>query len=335
MPSLLTKYRLQSTRRKRPIPEEWATGETISSFDSTETTGPLYPGSQTLAINIAGDLAILGGTDGVAGIYSISQKEIVHALKTGGSVNAAVWWGSKAVVATSTGAIKVFEGSTEVGNLGAHAGPATSLALHPCGDILASTGIDKSYKIYDLTKMKAVTQVYTDSGNNVKEICEIQNADGLLELLCGGFHPDGHLFGAGAQNGQIKLFNTVSSSSAADFDTEGPVQAFSFSENGTWLAVATKGSSSISIWDLRKGASIKTLDIGSPVENVKWEYTGQFLATAGPGCVTVQQYTKSSKSWSEPFRKAAAAKAVQWGTEAKSLISLMADGGLTIFSAAT
>lgn len=160
----LTVRSLSSTRRKRPIPDGWATADSIQSFDTTFETEPLYPGGKTLALDKSGDLALTGGKDGVAGVFSISQKQVVQPLKAGGSVTAGAWYSDKPVVATSTGAVKVFENGAEVAQIGSHAGAATSLSLHPCGDILASTGVDKSYVLYDLASNKQLTQVFTDAG---------------------------------------------------------------------------------------------------------------------------------------------------------------------------
>lgn len=116
----------------------------------------------------------------------------------------------------------------------------------------------------------------------------------------------------------------------ASFDAGGPLQSISFSENGTWFASVVRGQTSVAIWDLRKMATIKVLEIGSLVESVHWDYTGQFAAIAGPGCISVQQYSKSSKSWSEPFRKAVPAKDVQWGPNASSLVVLTPEGGINV-----
>ena len=116
----------------------------------------------------------------------------------------------------------------------------------------------------------------------------------------------------------------------ATFDAQGPLSNISFSENGTWLAVAVKGSGAVQIWDLRKSSLITSLEIGGAVSNVRWDYTGQFLATAGASGVTVQQYQKSSKSWSEPLRKAMPCLDVSWGTRAKNLIVLTEQGSLQV-----
>lgn len=108
------------------------------------------------------------------------------------------------------------------------------------------------------------------------------------------------------------------------------MQSLAFSENGTWLAAVDHGSTSVGIWDLRKGNAIKTLDFGSKIDFVRWDYSGQYLVGAGSGCVAVQAYDKSSKSWSEPLRKACAATAAEWGPIAKSLVVLNADGSVAV-----
>jgi pre-mRNA-processing factor 19 len=129
------------------------------------------------------------------------------------------------------------------------------------------------------------------------------------------------------------MYHVKTGEFAAGFDCGGPVQAISFSENGIWFTTAIKGSSSVTTFDLRKqdeAAIVKAIDTGSRVDNIKWDYTGQFLATAGPGGITVQQYTKASKQWSEPKRSALPATAVAWGVTGKSLVSVSRDGVITV-----
>ena len=151
-----------------------------------------------------------------------------------------------------------------------------------------------------------------------------------LDLTCCQFHPDGHLFAAGTTSGHIKLFEVKTSENAANFSTSGPVRSLAFSENGTWLASVVRGSTTVGIWDLRKAEEIKTLEFGSEIEHVRWDYTGKYLVGAGQGCVAVQAYDKSSKSWSEPLRKACSATAAEWGANAKSLVVLNTDGSVVV-----
>ncbi|KAF2252010.1 Prp19-domain-containing protein [Trematosphaeria pertusa] len=312
-----TQQQLFATRRKRPIPEGWATGDDITAFDVTTSSEPLYPGSSAVSVDQTGGLALFGGTDGVASVYSISQQKVVHTLKCGAPVTTATWWESKAVVATSAGVVKIFENGEELAQMGSHAGAVTSISLHPSGAILASAGADKRFMFYDLSTFESVSQVYTEA-----------------EITCCAFHVDGMLFFTGGLDGNIRIFDVKTGASMAVLETSGPVRAISFSENGTWFAVAEKGSNSVSVWDLRKQAPIKVLDVGGPIDSIHWDYTGQFLATAGPGSVSVQQYTKASKSWSEPVRKAVPARDVAWGASALSLVALTPEGGLSVLSAA-
>jgi pre-mRNA-processing factor 19 len=144
------------------VPKTWADTETIEKFGVASTSEELYSGATSLAVDGSGDLVIVGGTDGVAGIYSISEKKVQQSFKAGATVTDAVWYGEQPVVSTSAGAVKVF-GDDEATFI-SHAGSANAIAMHPCGDLLASVGVDKSFVFYDLVKGKPVTQIYTDSG---------------------------------------------------------------------------------------------------------------------------------------------------------------------------
>lgn len=150
------------------------------------------------------------------------------------------------------------------------------------------------------------------------------------------FHPDGHLLAAGGVDGQIKFYDVKTGSIGGTFDTGSPLNSLFFSENGTWIAAANAGSSIVSIWDLRKvGAStepIKTIDAGGVVETLNWDYTAQYLIAGGPAGISVEQYTKSTKEWSEPLRIGVPASAVAWGSMARSIYVVDKEGSLTVLS---
>ncbi len=323
--------RLSKSRRKRPVPKEWADSEVIEKFGVATTSKALHPGAKSLAIDESSQLVLFGGDDGAAGIFSIPENKIVESFKAGSAVTDAVWYGSQPGVSTASGAVKVF-GDSET-TFTSHAGSANRLALHPSGDILASVGVDKSFVFYDLPGRKAVTQVYTDSGTYHLELywdIIIINSE---ELTTAAFHPDGHLFAAGGTDGQIKLFHVKTGENAANFDLEGPVQDIAFSENGIWFAAVAKGSNSVVVFDLRKegkAAEAKVLEIGGQVDCIRWDYTGQYLAASGPRGLTISQYTKGTKSWSDVTSIAVPATAVAWGSEAKTLITVNKDGILTV-----
>ena len=305
-----------ATRRKRPIPDGWATGEDVSTFDIASSTDAFYPGSTSVSVNAAGDQVIFGGSDGVAGVYSLPEQQLLYTLQAGSAVTATAWAGDRAAIGTVSGATKIFEAGNEIAELASHAGPVTGLAVHPSGAILATVGTDKRFILHSLQTFQSVSSTYTDA-----------------DITCCDFHVDGLLFFTGGSDGNIRIFDVKTGAPMAALETGGPVRAISFSENGTWFAVAVKGSSNVSVWDIRKQAPIKTFDVGSPIDSVRFDYTGQFLATAGSGSVSVQQWTKSSKSWSEPLRKAVQARDVVWGSNATSLVALTPEGGLSILSA--
>jgi pre-mRNA-processing factor 19 len=130
------------------------------------TSEQLYPGSSSIAIDESGERAIVGGLDGIAGIYSLPDNKILMALKVGGgAITDAVWYGDKPVISTSSGVVKIFDGDQEAAAFTSHAGAANALAMHPSGEILASVGAEKSFVFYDLVAAKPVTQVYTDCGS--------------------------------------------------------------------------------------------------------------------------------------------------------------------------
>ena len=123
---------------------------------------------------------------------------------------------------------------------------------------------------------------------------------------------------------------------AVVFKLGAPVQALTFSENGFWLAATAKGQTSVTIFDLRKegdAAVAKVLETGGSVQSLAWDYTGQFLATAGSSGITIQQYTKSSKKWSEPLRNSTPAVAVRWGESGKKLIAVNGEGVVSVLEA--
>lgn len=146
------------------MPDAWVTSDVVQTFKAIDRSGPLVASARSIPLDTSGDLALVGGADGSADIYSISQKKIVHELEVGnGAVTDVIWVGGRAVFATSSGNVKIFESGTEVSSFNGHSGEVTALAVHPSKEILASVGADKSYIFYDLTSLTQAMQVYTDS----------------------------------------------------------------------------------------------------------------------------------------------------------------------------
>ena len=154
--------RLSKTRKKRPVPKTWVDTETIEKFGMASASEELYAGAISLAVDESGDKVLVGGSEGVAGVYSIKEKKVKQSFKAGSAVTDALWYGDQAVVSTVSGMVKLF-GDNEA-TFTSHAGRVNAITLHPCGDIVASVGVDKSFVFYDLAGGRPVTQVHTDSG---------------------------------------------------------------------------------------------------------------------------------------------------------------------------
>lgn len=331
-------------RKKRPIPQGWATSDEVAALQQVAYSDLSV--SQASSLDVASDYAAIGGLDGKVDIYSIQANKVERSLDIAEPVTATVWTGSKVVAATSKGTVKVFDGGSETASFQTHAGAVTGLAVHPGGRILASVGADKTFVFYDLDTLERVSRGHTDAGE-----CSPASAPSMpvslrfrhanvrpfppTALTTCAFHPDGNLFGAGTQAGDVKIFKTDTGEFAESFGLGTPVQTLVFSENGFWFAAAGKGQASVTIFDLRKSgpaAQVKELQTGD-AQALAWDYTGQYLATAGSTGVTVQMYQKSSKSWSEPLRTSTPAAAIRWGAEAKSLITVSREGVVSVLGA--
>jgi len=330
-----TQAALMKTRRKRPVPTEWAVTDTISMFKPTKSIEAHGTNASFLDVRKSDDVVLVGSRDGGAYVVQASDGLSDAILPKTEAVTAGHWVGSRCAIGTKNGKVLIVDNGQELASFKAHSGPVTGIALHPCGDILASVGSDKGYTLYDLERNELLTQVNTTSGASFDML-----KDRLLtwsELTCASFHPDGHLLAAGGKNGQVQIFDVKSGAIGGAYDLDSSVKALCFSENGTWLATATEGSATVNIWDLRKSgpeALVHQLDAGDIVNSLDWDYTAQYLLIGGPAGVTVKQYTKATKLWSEPFKAAVPSIGVGWGDSAQSIFSLSSAGTVTVLSSA-
>ncbi|CAK7567958.1 MAG: hypothetical protein SEPTF4163_005936 [Sporothrix epigloea] len=309
---------LSKSRKKRVTPKDWASNEDVASFTQIASSDLSITPTTSLTIEASDrQYAAVAGLDGNVGIYSVSANSLERTLATGEPLTVALWsGGTRIVLGTAKGSLKIYEAGTEVASLPSHAGAITGLAVHPSGRILASVGADKTIAFYDLERAARVSRAHSSAS-----------------LTVCAFHPDGHLLAAGTSAGDVQIYMTKSGDLATSFALGASVQALAFSENGYWIAATAKGQTTVTIFDLRKegdAATAKVLDVGSAVVALAWDYSGQFLATAGPAGVTVQQFSKGPKTWSQTLSSATPAVAIQWGRHAKQLLSVNTAGVLSV-----
>lgn len=160
-----TQQQLSSTRRKRPIPQDWATGDEIQAYDVKSSVDSQFTGAKFLASDSSGDFFLTGDSDGTMGVYDLGAGTFTTRSNLGvGAILGGAWCNDKQAVSTSTGVVAVAQEGAVQGKFQQHAGAATALAAHPSGHLLVSVGYDKSYIVYDVSTMQVLTQVFGDVG---------------------------------------------------------------------------------------------------------------------------------------------------------------------------
>ena len=160
-----TQQKLMATRRKRPVPEDWATGDSIATYSVKSTADSQFTGAKSLAADKNGDFFLCGDSDGTVGVYDLKAGSFTTRSNLGaGAVLCGAWANDSAVVGTASGSVVLTREGAVTAKFTQHAGAATGVAVHPSGDIVASVGVDKSFVLYDLQSNKVLTQVFGDQG---------------------------------------------------------------------------------------------------------------------------------------------------------------------------
>ena len=158
--------RLAKTRRKRPVPASWATGEMIEQFKPLKQVPLDFEVSAPIAMSATGYFALLGGAQQSSGIFSVDTEVLrTNSTSGAGDVTATAYVGGCAAIGTDKGEVVViFENADSVTQFHSHEGKVAALSIHPSGELLASVGVDKSYVIYDLSSQAQAAKVFTDAG---------------------------------------------------------------------------------------------------------------------------------------------------------------------------
>jgi pre-mRNA-processing factor 19 len=177
-----TQANLMATRRKRPVPDDWATSEDVQAFDAKGTTDTQCTGAKRLAADPTGNLFLTGDSDGTMAVFDLREGAISTRSNLGaGAILDGTWCNDRQAVCTASGAVIVAQEGNTIAKFSQHAGAATALDTHPSGDILVSAGYDKSYVLYDLTNSAVLTQVYGDAG---KQSLKLVQARLSLTIPC-------------------------------------------------------------------------------------------------------------------------------------------------------
>jgi len=316
---------LSRTRKQRHFPnlapvaevQRLACTGTHSAHQSTA------PGVLCLDVHKTDDSRILtGGVDGQVILFNREKEKTVqkmtgHAKK----VTAVLFHPTKEVLlsASQDATARVWnctngadwESSYDCAHvIRKHKAEVTDISLHPLGDYFVTCSRDKSWALHDFAQ-----------GRCVRHVKDLAAGYGCMK-----FHPDGLILAGGTVDKTVQVWDIKDQVTVATLSGhEAEVQALSFSENGYYLATASKDGT-VKLWDLRKPLNIQTLQVGEPVNAVRFDSTGQYLAV-GAGIVQVYNFeTKSSlKLTTELKDHEAAVMGVCLGSHARSLASVSMD----------
>jgi WD40 repeat protein len=202
-----------------------------------------------------------------------------------------------------------------------HSGRVTTLAFSNDGQLLASSGSDRTIKLWDLAQSRVIRTLFGHRGsiNSIafsrdSRMLASVSEDGSLRiwdrgqnwnetLLAGGrgnilsvvFSRDGQTVIAGKLDGWIEMYDSRTGEEIRTLDANGAVYSLAVSPDGNILAGGTgalvKGENSIRLWNLADGKEIRKLVGHSQgVLQVVFSPNGEMLATTS--------YDGSARVWS-------------------------------------
>jgi len=195
-----------------------------------------------------------------------------------------------------------------------HGGSVNAISIHPLGDYFVSSSDDGCWAFNNLVRGSVVQKI------NV----------GSMKIGAVQLHPDGRLLGTGDSGKKISIWEIHTQQSIVSLpEFQSAVTSLCFSQNGYHLA-ASSADGTVRVFDLRKTQLLNEFaSPGSTVHRVKYDYSGQYLASAGPDLRVYQ-----SKSWEVLAALKSHSKDVmdlEWGKNAKHLVSVSKDRCLKFF----
>merc|ERR1712190_484500 len=148
----------------------------------------------------------------------------------------------------------------------------------------------------------------------------------------GKFHPDGLILAGGCEDKTVNVWDVKEQKVVATLEGhEGEIETLSFSENGYYLATDSRDGA-VKIWDLRKPLNIQTLQVDGPVNCVRFDSTGQYLAVGANSLQVFNFETKSSLGQTCELKDhQGPVMGVCLGQHARSLASVSMDRTMKIF----
>lgn len=318
---------LQRWRKSKPKrPEGLASKSTIGRFQEASTAtlhSPSESGILSLAISKQNsNIVFTGGVDSNIICWNRETEKIETKLQAHKKRVLCLATHSDQHILLSGSADKTINiwnrkesGKWALGHqLNCHQAAVNAISIHPLGEYFVSASDDGSWAFNNLLR-----------GSVVQKINVGPQKIGTVEL-----HPDGRLLGTGDSMRKISIWEIHTQQSIVSLpEFRSAVTSLCFSQNGYHLA-ASSVDGTVRVFDLRKTQLLNEFaSPGSTVHRVKYDYSGQYLASAGPDLRVYQ-----SKSWEVLAALKSHSKDVmdiEWGTNAAYLASVSKDRCLKFF----
>lgn len=136
--------------------------------------------------------------------------------------------------------------------------------------------------------------------------------EGQAEFTCGALHPDGLIYIAGTNSGDLQIWDLKNKNMAGTLSGSDAVVCVTVSNNGYHIASSNK-SGSVAVWDLRKQKLVATLNEGQStgldsVHAVDFDPSGKYLAFGGEKGIRVS----TVKEWGVTATFNSAADLLSW-----------------------
>eukprot|EP01062_Namystynia_karyoxenos_P024651 TRINITY_DN19631_c0_g1_i1.p1 TRINITY_DN19631_c0_g1~~TRINITY_DN19631_c0_g1_i1.p1 ORF type:complete len:544 (+),score=170.68 TRINITY_DN19631_c0_g1_i1:83-1633(+) len=335
---------LTARRRKRVQSPSLASPDEVSRFVQEFAVAPHSAASKGVlccAVADGGGLAT-GGADGGVVIFGSSGRQVAQRINAHGK-------GVRQVIFVPSGGspsgglvscsddctVRLWtregEGDFKQAASFEDSKAVTGVSLNASGEYFASCSLDSSWSLHDIGARKRMLTV--------------RDTDGTVKggWSCIGFHPDGLLLGMGTEGGgdnAVCVWDLKNVQVAAKFASQATVRTMSFSENGYHLATGADDGVCC-IWDLRKLQVFQTLTFDdsdpanpTPVSRVRFDHSGCYLAAATRSLKLLGVKKEGVTEFAVLRDAEDTVTDVQWGPDAKWLVTTGMDRQLRLFSAA-